>query len=324
MTDATPGVTDDTPDRDAPTVLITGATTGIGANAARRLADRGWDVVVHGRNRERGDALVDDVRNAGNQATFVRADFADPDGVTALADAVRDHTETLDALVLNAALSRSECAEGWDGVELTFAVNQLAPYLLAHDLIDLVRAAPDGRIVVTSSAIHTRGGLPIATASSTDSRSADRSPDGPGATGPDPALDVSRLACTDDYEAFDAYARSKLANLCFAVELADRVADVAVNAFHPGFVPGSDLYRDVALPIRAVITLTDLLPFVGTSVADGADPIVHLVDDMVDASGTYFDGIEPTDSDPRVHDSDRRLALWNTCAALTGVDPNWP
>ncbi|ELZ14314.1 short-chain dehydrogenase/reductase SDR [Halovivax asiaticus JCM 14624] len=303
-----------------PTVLLTGATAGIGANAAKRLAARGWDVLVHGRNRERGETLVDEIRAAGNRATFLRADFADPEGVHTLVDAVRDHTETLDALGLNAALSSSECAEGWDGVELTFAVNQLAPYLLAHELLDRVQAAPDGRIVVTASAIHTRGELPINPSASTGESARTET----ATTASAPTLDTAQLACTDDYEAFGAYARSKLANLCFAAELDERLPDVPVTAFHPGFVPGSGLYRDVGLPLRAFIRLTDLLPFVGTSVADGADPIVHLVDDEIDeGAGIYYDNTEPKDPDPRVHDRTHRRALWNTCADLTGVNPDW-
>ncbi|AGB16253.1 short-chain dehydrogenase of unknown substrate specificity [Halovivax ruber XH-70] len=313
-----------------PTVLITGATAGIGANAAKRLAARGWDVLVNGRNRERGEALVDEIRVAGNQATFFRADFADPEGVHTLADAVRDHTDTLDTLVLNAALSSSECAEGWDGVELTFAVNQLAPYLLAHELLDRVQAAPAGRIVITSSAIHTRGELPIDPSASTgeseptESSTTEKSPTETATADSTPALDTAQLACTDDYDAFGAYARSKLANLCFAAELDERLPDVPVTAFHPGFVPGSGLYRDVGLPLRAFIRLTDLLPFVGTSVADGADPIVHLVDDEIDVdAGIYYDNTEPKDPDPRVHDRTHRRALWNTCADLTEIDPDW-
>ncbi|WP_247730282.1 SDR family NAD(P)-dependent oxidoreductase [Halovivax limisalsi] len=307
-----------------PTVLITGATAGIGANAAKRLAARGWDVLVHGRNRERGEDLVGDIRDAGNEAAFIRADFADPAGVRALADAVRDRVDELDALVLNAALSRSECAEGWGGVELTFAVNQLAPYLLAHELLDRVRAAPHGRIVVTASAIHARGDLQIAERASDGGPSNGERADGLAADGEAaPRLDTAQLTCTDDYEAFDAYARSKLANCCFAVELAERVPEIPVNAFHPGFVPGSGLYRDVGFPLGTIVTLANWLPFVGTSVADGATPIVTLVDDAGDVTGAYFDGTERAEPDSRVRDPTYRLALWNTCADLVDVSPEW-
>lgn len=315
----------DAPDasHDPPTVLITGATTGIGAIAAERLADRDWNVLVHGRNRDRGEQLATQIRNDGNQATFLRADFADRAGVHALADDVRTHTDALDALVLNAGLSRSECRESWDGVEETFAVNQLAPYLLAHVLQDLLSTAQPSRIVVTSSAIHTRGDLPL---DETDTGSADETDPARAAT---PALDTGQFACTGDYEAFDSYARSKFANLCFAVELAERYADVeadvSVNSFHPGFVPGSGLYRDVGLLFRGFITLSASLPFVGTTVAEGADPIIHLVDETdEDTTGTYFDGTDPADPDSRVKDPHRRTAIWNACADLVGVDPDWP
>src|SRR6056297_2929035 len=99
------------------TVLITGATTGIGAEAAVDLAERGWRVFVHGRNRKRGEEVVSRIRNIDGEAVFLQADFASPHAVRDLATAIRNRTDYLDALVLNAGLSQSECVNVWGGIE---------------------------------------------------------------------------------------------------------------------------------------------------------------------------------------------------------------
>lgn len=287
---------------ETPTALITGATNGIGAEAAVELADRGWQVLVHGRNRERGETVVARARNAGGTATFLQADFTSRKAVRDLATDVRDQTDHLDALVLNAGVVSDTCRLVWDGVEEMFAVNQLAPYLLTHELVDMLRESSPARIVATSSTMHTRGELDF---------------DGP-----------EDVDCSSDSDVFGLYARSKLANLAFVMELADRFesADVTVNAFHPGFVPGSRLYRHVGPLLRALITAFRVVPFLGTSVEEAAEGIGYLTDssDVADTTGTYFHGTEPAAPDPRVTEPELQNLIWSVSADLTGVDPEWP
>ena len=287
---------------DQPTALVTGATNGIGAEAAVELADRGWRVFVHGRDRERGERVVERTREARGEAAFLGADFASESGVHDLADELRSRTARLDALVLNAGVASDGCRLAWDGVEEMFAVNQLAPYLLAHELSDLLKRSSPARVVLTSSTMHTRGELDF---------------DAP-----------AEIDCTDAGSVLDRYARSKLANLAFATELADRFEGdgVTVNAFHPGFVPGSRLYRHVGPAFRAALAAARLLPFVGTSVDDAAAAMVHLVDDdaVADTTGGYFHGTERATPDSRVTDPDRRELVWSISAELAGVDPDWP
>lgn len=157
-------------------------------------------------------------------------------------------------------------------------------------------------MVVTSSAVHSRDEL--------------------GFSGPD------EIDCTGDYDALDAYARSKLTNLLVAVELADRFGDagVAVNAFHPGFVPGSGPYRHVGPLFRTVVAVARVLPFVATSVEDGAEGIVYLSDSTAidDVTGAYFHGIRRGEPDARMTDPERRDQIWPVCATLAGVGPDWP
>ncbi|WP_255148887.1 SDR family NAD(P)-dependent oxidoreductase [Halorarius halobius] len=278
------------------TVLVTGATSGIGRVAAERLGARGWRVLVHGRNRDRGAQVVDAIESAGGEAAFHRADFADFDAVRGLAARVREEPR-LDALVNNAALSAGEYREV-EGVESTLAVNHLAPYLLTHELLPLLRESAPARVVVTASGVHYRG---------------DVDPD-----------DLS----VDEYDALDAYARSKLANVLFAVELADRLDPEAVTAtaYHPGFVPDTGLYRDASLPVRAGTWLAARVPFVGTSTSEGADGLVYLTDsdEVAGVTGAYFAGRERTTPDSRAEDRALRERLWDVSADLVGVDPDWP
>lgn len=286
-----------------PTVLVTGATSGIGAEAAVDLADRGWRVFVHGRDPDRGQDVVDRAERVGGEASFFRADFTDRAAVRDLAADVRDRLDGgLDALVLNAGLACDECRLGWGGIEETFAVNQVAPYLLTHDLAGSLAEAAPARVVVTSSAVHPRGELDFE--------------------------DTGDIDCSGSYDALDAYARSKFANLVFTMELADRFAaeNVTVNAFHPGFIPGSGLYRSLGPFFRTAITLSRVVPFVGMTVEKGAEGIVYLTDaaEVADTTGAYFHRRRRKEPDSRVSDPARRELLWSVCADVAGVDPDWP
>ncbi|WP_049900434.1 SDR family oxidoreductase [Halococcus agarilyticus] len=280
-------------------VLVTGATGGIGRVAARRLGGRGATVVVTGRSRERGRAAVDEIEHAGGEGAFVRADLATMDAVRGLADAFHERYDRLDVLLHNAACSHDERRITDDGCEKTLAVNHLAPYLLAHELLDALRTSAPARVVSTSSTVHRRG-----------------------------AIDLDDLQLETDYDALDAYARSKLANLLFILELAARLdgTDVTANAVHPGFVPGSGLYRDASLPVRAATAVAARLPFVGVTTEDAADGLVRLAaaSEVSETNGAYFEGRERVDPDPRTHDKQLRERLWEVSADLVGVDPAWP
>src|SRR5699024_7389339 len=164
--------------------LVTGATGGIGRVVARRLGSLGWSVAVTGRNRERGRETVREVEGAGGESQFFRADLAETDTVSALAEAFCERYDRLDVLVNNAACSTGERRLTEDGHEMAFAVNHLAPYRLTHDLLGMLRESAPARVVNTSSTVHRRG-----------------------------EIDFTDLRLDDDYEALAAYARSTFATL---------------------------------------------------------------------------------------------------------------
>ena len=138
------------------TALITGATDGVGRVVARALAQQGWRVLVHGRDRARGEALVREIEQAGGRATFLAADLASLAEVRRLADAVKQQTGRLELLINNAGIGTVGSAPGRqtsaDGHELRFAVNYLAGFLLTHLLLPLLKASAPARIVNVASA----------------------------------------------------------------------------------------------------------------------------------------------------------------------------
>ncbi|MFB6106875.1 MAG: SDR family NAD(P)-dependent oxidoreductase [Halobacteriaceae archaeon] len=277
------------------TILLTGGTSGIGRAAAGRLADRGATVLVTGRDEERGRAVERELAARGGRGGFLRADFERLDAVRDLAARVRERTDGLDALVHNAGCARAERRITGDGNEYVFQVNHLAPYLLTHDLFDRVWSAAPSRVVVTSSRMHRRG-----------------------------TLDFEDLTMPA-YDALEAYARSKLANVLFAHELARRApAGVDAAAVHPGFVPGSGLYRSVGLPVRVAVGVARYAPRVGTSVTAGGRLLAaHAAGDVETGEGVYYDGRVPTDPAPAAREDTAARRLWQVSADLVCVGPDW-
>lgn len=268
------------------TVLVTGSSDGIGREAALALGRLGARVLVHGRSRSKVDRVVGEITDAGGRASAYTADFVDLEAVRGFARAVRDDVDRLDALANNAGTYFRVGRLTDAGVEATMAVNHLAPFLLTHLLAPVIPAG--GRIVTTASAAH---------------QGAD--------------LDLSTLDRVDDYDGFSAYARSKLANVLFTRELARRLDARTANCLHPGFVPGSALWRDSPLYVRAVVGVLSALPPALTrrvidTPATGAANLVYLVAaaDVAGVSGEYFADCEPRQPSATARDDDLARRLW--------------
>src|SRR5579872_2304816 len=140
---------------DGKTALVTGSTDGVGREAAQRLGAAGWRVLVHGRDRERGQEVVAAIKKAGGEAEFIAADLAELAQVRRLADAVQNTTQRLDLLLNNAGIGsggpQGARQESADGYELRFAVNYLSGFLLTHLLLPLIKRSAPARIVNVSS-----------------------------------------------------------------------------------------------------------------------------------------------------------------------------
>jgi NAD(P)-dependent dehydrogenase (short-subunit alcohol dehydrogenase family) len=274
--------------------LVTGSTSGIGRVAARSLARLGADVIVHGRNEAAGRDLATQLREVGSDARFVRADFSDVGAVQDLAAAVTEEFDALDILCNNAGGYFSEGRLTGLGVEYTFHVNHLAPYLLTANLLD--HMAPGGRVITTASEAH-RGA----------------------------SLDLDAVTSVEDYSSFGAYGRSKLANIQFAMELDRRLdqddRDLVSNALHPGGIPGSGFTRFLPGPLSALANPLGRLPFV-TSVEEGGAALVRLAAsrDLAGVSGRYFTKQEPGTPTGAARDPDAQRALWERSAELLEME----
>ena len=280
-------------------MVLTGGTSGIGRAAATRLAARGAAVAVVGRDRSRGEAAAAEGDALDGDVRFHRADLATRAAVRDLAADLRGSYDRIDVLAHNAGLSAGSRTETADGTELTLAVNHLAPYLLTRELFDRLGASAPARVVVTASDLHRRA-----------------------------TLDFGDLQFADEYDPLDAYARSKLANVAFTLELADRLPDdagVTANCLHPGFVPSTNLFRDAALRTRLAVRVAGLVPGVGTTRRAAADRLVRLIaaPEYADRTGRYVGEEELTPADAAT-DPETRERLWTVSADLVGVDPDWP
>ncbi len=274
--------------------LVTGSTSGIGRAAALALGRLGADVVVHGRDAEAGAAVVEELSRVGADGRFVAADFTSVEAVRDLAATVREHTDELDLLVNNAGGLFRDGGLTDAGVERTFHVNHLSPYLLTADLLD--HLAADARVVTTASDAH-RGA----------------------------SLALDRVGGDDPLTGFRAYGHSKLANVLFTRELARRLdaadGDVTANSLHPGAIPGSGFSRFLPGPLPTLVRKLEAVPGV-TSVDDGAAEILHAGVSPATAgvTGRYFADLEPRSPSMAARDDAAARRLWTESAGLLGIE----
>ena len=277
----------------AKTVVVTGATDGVGKEAATRIAEAGATLLLVGRNPDKGRAVVERMRRqAGNPAiSFLCADLARLDEVRRVAGEIRDRCGRLDVLLNNVGAIFMRRRESADGIEMTWALNHLGYFLLTHELLDLVKASAPARIVNVASSAH-RGG----------------------------AIDFDDLEGRRAYSGRRAYAQSKLANILFTYELARRLegSGVTANALHPGFVR-TRFGSGNGLPVRLIIAA--LMRLSGISVAEGGKTSVYLATspEVDGASGGYYEACALARSSAASRDESVARRLWQVSAERVRV-----
>jgi NAD(P)-dependent dehydrogenase (short-subunit alcohol dehydrogenase family) len=266
------------------TVVVTGASDGIGAAAARQLAALGLEVVVVGRSPSKTNAVADSL---GAERYVV--DYAHLDQVRDLAATLNEKHPRIDVLINNAGLiAGSRRITTADGHELTFQVNHLAPFLLTTLLHDaLVRA--EGRVITTSSGANT-------------TRQA--------------LVNLDDLDAEKSYRPLRVYATTKLENILFTRELARRWPDVMAAAMHPGLIRSQFGHRS-SLPVRLVVASP--LKWLMRSAEQGADTIVWLATSTpgVDwTSGSYYSDRRLGETNAQADDLDLARGLWDRSVEL--------
>ncbi len=275
-------------------VLITGASSGIGLETARQLAALGAHIVMVCRDPQRGIAAQAQVAAAatGSLPDLLYADLSSQASIRKLADEIRSRYSRLDVLINNAGAVFGQRELGADGIEKTFAVNHLAPFLLTGLLVDLVAAAGQGRIITVSSEIHSG------------------------------SLDFGNLQGERHYNFLDAYYRSKLGNILFTYELARRAAKTGVtaNVLSPG--PTRTRFGD---NIRGLPRLFPLImkniPFLFVPPEKGAGTSVYLASspEVAHVSGRFFMKNREMHTKPISYDVRVARRLWDTSEQLTGL-----
>jgi len=274
------------------TCLVTGATHGIGRATAEALARLGADVIVHGRDSVVvGVVCRELVRATGNVGvTGAVADFASLAAVRRLAAEVAERHERLDVLVNNAGTSARHRRLTTDGFEWLFGVNHLAPFLLTGLLIPKLKASAPARVVTVSSMAYRRGTLDF----------------------DDPSWERRK------YDGLGAYGASKLANILFTRELAQRLegSRVTANCLHPGVV-ATNIFNQLGWVGRVFTVLARPLLL---SPKDGAKTTVHLAasPEVAEISGRFFDKCREKPLDSRALDQTAARKLWELSERLTG------
>jgi NAD(P)-dependent dehydrogenase (short-subunit alcohol dehydrogenase family) len=267
---------------DNPTVLITGATDGLGRALAARLAAEGANLILHGRDGARLQQTAAELDGAGEPIT-VQADLAELARVRNLVDQVKRRADRLDVFVSNAGIGSGlpdsrERQTSADGYELRFAVNYLAGFLLTRELLELLRDSAPARIVYVAS------------------------------IGQHP-LDFDDLMLERSYAGVRAYGQSKLAQIMSGFELAGRIpaAQVTVNSLHPStFMPTKMVLAERGSSIDTL--------------EQGVAATHRLVaaPELAGTSGRFFDRTREAQANPQAYDPGVRAELWRRSEELVG------
>jgi NAD(P)-dependent dehydrogenase (short-subunit alcohol dehydrogenase family) len=275
------------------TVVITGGTSGIGQVAARKLAKLGARIVLIARDKPRGEATLALLRQSAPNLAHT-AHYADLSRISEMkraASEIAAREPRIDVLINNAGALFSARRLTEDGLELTFALNHMAYFVVTELLLNRLAFSAPARIVNTSSRAHQ------------------------GAR-----LDFDDLQLAERYGAMKAYCRSKLCNILFTRELAGRIegTGVTVNCLHPGFV--ATRFADESGGL--ISSFAGLAKLMAISPEDGADTIVYLASspEVAGVSGQYFYKRRPVSPSPAALDRKAALELWKRSAALAGID----
>ena len=268
-------------------IMITGATDGLGRQVAHNLAAHEATVLMHGRNRQKGEAVAEEIRSAtGNRKiVYYNADFSSLEAVRKFSAEIEADQERLHVLINNAGLGsglrRSRREKSADGHELRFAVNYLAPFLLTHRLLPLLRRSLPARIVNVASV----GQQPI---------------------------DFDNVMLEKDYDGLRAYRQSKLALVMFTFDLARDLGrgGLTVNSLHPASLMNTKMVLE-----------TDYFGDPLTTIEEGTDAVEYLAvsPELDGVTGEYFDGRQPARANPQAYDREAQRRLRELSAQLAQI-----
>jgi NAD(P)-dependent dehydrogenase (short-subunit alcohol dehydrogenase family) len=272
--------------------VVTGATSGIGWETAKALATQGAMMALVGRDAERTQKAIDRIRAIAPNAQLesYSADLSAQEQVRRLAREFQSRHDRLDVLINDAGAMFPTRKTSVDGIEMTLALNHLAPFLLTNLLLDALKASAPSRVVTVSSGAHQSA-----------------------------RINFDDLQLARGYGPWRAYGQSKLMNVLFTTELARRLAGsgVTANTLHPGFV-ASNFGKSEGAFWTAAFTL--MRPFM-ISAEKGAQTVIYLVNspDVAGATGGYYVKCKPARSSSIARDEATARRLWEVSEQLTGL-----
>jgi NAD(P)-dependent dehydrogenase (short-subunit alcohol dehydrogenase family) len=277
--------------------MITGANRGIGKITALELAKMGTHIIMVCRDQEKSITVQQEIMEvSGNpDIELYIADLASQSSIRALADRFKEKFTELHILINNAATMTKKWTITKEGIERTFAVNHIAPFLLTNLLLDLLVAGSPSRIITVSSGMHHRS-----------------------------SIDFSDIQSKKSYGNLKAYSNSKLANILFTYELNLRLqnsghASITANVVHPGFTRTN--FGKEGLSLLQRIGLQIIHPIMAVPPLKGAETSIYLASspDVRKISGQYFVNKEIAQSSELSYDRESQKRLWIISEKMTGL-----
>jgi len=278
-------------------ILITGATNGIGEQAALQLAKMGASIVIVGRNESKTRKVSEDIKTlSGNEdVDLLIADLSSMTDTRRVAEEYLAKYQRLDVLLNNAGAVFSEFQASVDGYEMTFALNHISYYLLSNLLLELLKQTA-----------HEQGEARIINVSSSAHRNA--------------TMRLDNLRDQSGFSMLNSYGASKLMNVLFTYEFARRLegTDVTVNAVHPGLVATGFGHNTGSIWSFIIKILQNL---VAISPQKGAETLVYLASsaEVAGISGKYWNRKQDKPSSKNSYDTQQQKQLWNFSVGVTGV-----
>ena len=272
------------------TILITGASSGIGKATAHALAQSDTQLILVCRDQNKGNAVKEEIYQTSKKhpALYI-ADLSSQDSIRKLIAQIKSQHSRIDILINNAGIINNHYSETVDGIETTFTVNHLAPFMLTTSLLDLLRQSQEGKIITVSSSAHKR-------TNNTDT--------------------IAPLT-REVYSGWKAYGQSKLANILFTYELSRRISGtrMTANCLHPGLVAtnfgsnNDDIFRKFMNTFKHILK----------SPAQGAETVLYLATSpkISEVSGKYFVNQKQKQSSQLSYNTQLAHKLWDLSEHLT-------
>ena len=261
-------------------VFITGSTDGIGRQTALELARMGATILLHGRNQEKAKVVLKEIKDTtkNENVKIFTADLASQSRIRSMTEEIHKQCDRIDIMINNAGVFLTNRRTTEDGLEMTFAVNHLAPFLLTLLLLDLIEKGAPSRVINVSSMAHSS------------------------------AIDFNNLQGEKGHSGYEAYSLSKLCNILFTYELAERLEGkgITVNCLHPGVINTKLLRAGWGG---------------GSPVTEGSKTSVYLASapELDTVSGKYFVNKAQAKSSSISYDRDVGKRLWKISEKLTKV-----